>query len=635
MNKKENSISEEFRNIQNEIKASIQRVVKELYDLEFTDFDVAVPDDPKWGDYSSNIALTLAPHLKQNPSEIAKNLSYRMEELEKESPRTLMEWSCMAAPNGFLNFKMSESWLQNILKFLSETLAYYGAREIPLSDTILEGKRIMVEYTDPNPFKLFHIGHLMPNAVGESLARLFEYLGAEVKKSSYQGDAGMHVAKSIWGMIQQFEGDLTLESVSNFELKKRVEFLGECYALGATEYKKGDEGTVQEIKNINYLVYMSAQEFLQESQNWVPQVNYKKYLEDLDLDYVKIKALYNAGRAWSLEYFETVYEVLGTDFDFYYFESMTGEYGYKVVKEYLEKGVFEKDKGAIIFRGSDYDLHTRVFINSQGLPTYEAKDLGLVYMKRRDFNYDLSYVVTAVEQKAYFEVVFKALEQIDPALALKQIHVAHGMLNFVEGKMSSRTGNIISADELISQLSEIAYDKTANNIEGVSEEEKHTIAQKIAVSALKYAILKQQLGKNITYDRKKSLELQGNTGPYLQYTFVRVQSVLEEADFKWEDFDLSSLVSLEDFTQEEELLLRKLIHFNEEVRKSAQENLPSYLCTYLHELAGLFNTFYGKAPILRAPNDELRSFRLCLTNSVGVILKKGLYLLGIETVNKM
>ncbi len=613
------------------LKEVVGRAVKDCYDSELSDFTVAIPNDSRWGDYACNAALKLAPTLKQSPVEIARNLTYRLQGLSEEPFEGFKNTSIEVAESGFINFKLSRLWLQNILKDLSSVAVNYRVEDFGLNYDLLSGKKIMVEYTDPNPFKLFHIGHLVPNAVGESFARLFEYCGAEVKRASYQGDAGMHVSQSIWGMMEKFKDPkVSLEEIESLDLKERVSFLGECYALGSSGFSEDSE-VEEAIKNINYLVYISAQENLEEARGWELQVDYKKYLTGSELDYEKVKKLYNLGRQWSLDYFETIYELLGTKFDYYYFESMTGEYGMKIVNEYVRQGIFSTDKGAIIFEGEKHGLHTRVFVNSQGLPTYEAKDLGLVYMKIADFDFDLSYVITAAEQESYFAVVYKALEQIDRDLAFKSIHVSNGMMTLADGKMSSRTGNIIAVDELIDQLAQAACEKMAQNISGVSEEERRPTATKIAVSALKYAILKQQLGKNIVYNKERSLQLTGNTGPYLQYTFVRIYSILEKADFTWGSFDLEDM----GLSQEEELLLRKLTHFNEEVCKSTKELLPSYLCTYLYELAGLFNTLYSKVPILDTNDDNLRNFRLGLINGVGVVLKQGLYLLGIETVDRM
>jgi len=399
INKVSKSVSQNMPEI---LKEVVGAVIKDCYDSEFSDFAVTVPTDSKWGDYSCNAPLKLASILKQSPIEIARKLGYRLGGLSEEPFERFKNISIEVAENGFINFKLSKYWLQDVLKDLSSVGVNYRVGDFGLKDGLLEGKKIMVEYTDPNPFKLFHIGHLVPNAVGESLARLFEYCGAEVKRASYQGDVGLHVAESIWGMMEKFkDSELDLEEVESWDLKRRVTFLGECYALGSSSFSEGSE-VEKDIKNINYLVYISAQENLDEVGGWESRVDYKKHLADSRFDYEQVKRFYNLGRKWSLDYFETIYTLLGTKFDYYYFESMTGEYGMKIVSEYVRQGVFSTDRGAVIFEGEKYGLHTRVFVNSQGLPTYEAKDLGLVFMKRADFDFDLSYVVTAVEQKAYF-----------------------------------------------------------------------------------------------------------------------------------------------------------------------------------------------------------------------------------------
>lgn len=620
--------------LRQEIYNLVAEAVEQEFGLDFGDFDVAIPDNPEWGDYSTNVGMRLASVLKQSPVDIAKKLAYKIEVLNTSGDKSGRGFQAEVAGNGYINFKISFNRVQNILNNISQTPLNY--REVPkgLRNTELEGKKIMVEYTDPNPFKLFHIGHLTPNTVGESLARLFEFCGAQVKRANYQGDAGMHVAKSLWGMEQKlFSEELSLEDIGGLSVKERVEFLGESYALGASAYKE-DSAAKEQIRNYNYLVYVSAQEVLQEREGWEPLVDYRKYLKKADFSsekYEKISRMYRAGRKWSLEYFETVYKILGTQFDYYYFESVMGEYGFDLVHEYLGQGVFEKDKDAVIFRGEKYGLHNRVFINSQGLPTYESKDLALAFRKKEDFDYDLSYIVTANEIDAYFDVVLKALSLINPELAGKTVHVSHAMLKLKDGKMSSRTGQVIEVDELLFGLAERAYKRTTRALEAAPEKEKRKIAQEIAVASLKYAILRQQLNKDIVYDRESSLALTGDTGPYLQYTYVRAHSILEKAGFSWRDFSID-----EDLLGAEELLLaRHLLYFNEKVEKAAEELMPSCLCTYLHKLAGLFNTFYSKAPILEADDANLRNFRLNLTNATGVVLKTGLSLLGINTVTRM
>ncbi len=654
--------SEVFIPILSVITGLINLAVEGLYGAEvLKEYPVVVTicDDPRWGDYSCNTCLRLSPVLKQTPLNIAKSISYRINENIKNTEKADFFDDISAAPNGFLNFKISFCWLQDLLNRINSNSISYGVQELNLKNTLLAGKKIMVEYTDPNPFKTFHMGHLMPNTVGESLARMFEYAGATVKRASYQGDVGMHVAQSVWGMMQlcpeggwmmpeaggesEADGESPEDDEGGEDIKKgsklkaQVEFLGKCYALGAKAYEE-DESVQKEIKEINYLVYIVAQAQLQKDSGWKPQVDYKKHLEDVGIDYSLVKKLYETGRKWSLEFFETIYKLLGTKFDFYYFESLTGEYGYKIVSKYLGQSVFENDNGAVIFRGDSYGLHNRVFINSQGLPTYEAKDLGLAFVKKEDFDYDLSYIITAVEQAEYFKVVLKALEQIDPELAAKTKHISNGMMTLSTGKMSSRLGSVVPVDELVDALASIVYEKTLENSAIDSEKVRAGIAQKIAVGALKYAILRQKLGKDIMYDREKSLQLNGDTGPYLQYTFVRALSIMEKAGFKLEMADFKSegaALNGVKLNSEEELLLRHLSHFNEGVLKAIEELLPSYICTYLQELCSLFNNFYAKLPILGAKDPLSKNLRLSLVNATGVVLKAGLNLLGIEAVEKM
>lgn len=270
----------------------------------------------------------------------------------------------------------------------------------------------MIEFTDTNPFKEFHIGHLYSNIVGESLSRLLEAQGANVRRVIYQGDVGMHVAKAVWGFMQNLENksgqDLVLR-IANLEeksLHEKIKFLGDAYSYGSRAFED-DSQAAEQIKVLNKKIY------------------------DKDIE---VMPAYNVGREWSLKYFETIYARLGTKFDNYYFESEVGPEGSKIVKEYQLKGIFEESDGAIIFPGEKYGLHNRVFINSLGLPTYEAKELGLAPRKYKDFSYDMSVIVTGNEINEYFRVLLKALELIYPDIAVKTKHISHGMVRIPEGK---------------------------------------------------------------------------------------------------------------------------------------------------------------------------------------------------------
>ena len=451
----------------------------------------------------------------------------------------------------------------------------------------MKGKKIMVEFTDPNPFKEFHIGHLYTNIVGEAISRLLSANSAVVKRANYQGDVGMHVAKAIYG-LQNLK--IKVEDLEEKSLKEKIKTLGEAYAFGAKVYED-DADKKKEIEQLNKKIYAKDEAII---------------------------GLYEKGRQWSLEYFETIYERLGTKFDFYYFESEVGIDGLKLVKEYLQKGVFEESQGAVIYPGKKENLHDRVFINSLGLPTYEAKELGLAFKKYNDFKYDQSIVITANEIIAYFKVLIAALGKINPDLASKTKHLSHGMVKLPTGKMSSREGNIITGEWLLDEAKKLLKSK-------YSEMPEET-AEKVAVGAIKYALLKSSLGHDIEFNFEESINIQGNSGPYLQYTFARTHSIWEKSAQK------TDFADIQDLNPEELALLRTISSFSETVDNAATTFSPNILCEYLFDLSQKFNLFYQKHKII---GSDREAFRLALTLGVGQVIKNGLNLLGVSAPEHM
>ena len=451
----------------------------------------------------------------------------------------------------------------------------------------------MVEYTDPNPFKEFHIGHLMSNAVGESIARLFEFSGAKVVRACWQGDVGLHVAKAIWGM----------KRVVRKDLRFNIYDLGLAYTAGAKAYET-DTKAKSEIEELNRKIFEKSD----------PEIN----------------KLYEEGRKISLEHFEEIYKKLGTKFDHYFFEGKEGREGEEIVAEFLKKGVFEKSENAVIFRGEKFGLHTRVFITSQGLPTYETKELGLnkaKFEKEPDINQ--SVIVTANEQSDYFKVVLKAMEEVMPEIAKKTKHISHGLLRFTSGKMSSRLGNVITGESLIAAMENLAMDKIKER--ELSAEEKQKIAEAVAIGAIKYSILRAGIGSDIIYDFEKSISFEGDSGPYLQYTYARARSVLNKAQTNNCRHLISTVVEIR-CLQEAGVVERLLYRFPEVVERAAKEFEPHHVATYLIELAGAFNNFYAHNKIIGSDEEE---YRLALTKAVSFVLKNGLYLLGIQAPEKM
>ena len=565
------------------IKEKIKEVLKNLDIKDEVDFVVEHPEDFANGDYSTNVAMVYAKGLKINPKELAEKIVLEV------NKNKIPEIEKIEAKNGFINFYLSKEFFTNSIKEILEQKENWG------KNNLFKDKKVMVEYTDANPFKPLHIGHLMTNAIGESISRIIEHSGAEVVRANYQGDVGPHVAKAIYGLLKFGMPD------ENKSVSEKAEYIGGCYSKGSNLYDTEEE-VKKEIDEINKKIYDRSDQ--------------------------KINDIYDFCRNITLEAFEEIYKILGTKFNknCYFFESVMAPIGENIVRENVGK-VFTESDGAIVFHGENYDkkLHTRVFINSQGLPTYETKEIGLTLTKFDKENPDISIVITATEQVEYMKVVQKAISLIHPDLEKRMLHLSHGMMRFSAGKMSSRKGNVITGESLLHDSLDVILEKIKDR--DLSEEEKKEISRIVGVSALKYSILKSAVGGDIIYDFEKSISFEGDSGPYLQYTAVRANSILN----KVANFDLSDK---KEISSEILNLERMLYQFREIVERSSREFAPHYIATYLTELASSFNSFYGNIKILEKDN-KFAEYQLNLVKAFYLTMENGLWLLGIEVPKKM
>lgn len=519
------------------------------------------PGDLAHGDFASNIAMVTAKEAGENPRALAEKVVVALGDIEGVSRIDI------AGP-GFINFTLAREYFS---KTIFEVGNDWGR------NTSLRGKMVVVEYSCPNPFKEMHIGHLMSTVIGESVSRLIEYSSATTIRDSYSGDVGPHVAKALWGMREQnSEGALTPEGV------------GTAYAYGALQYEESEEAK-KEIDALNVAIYKGDDEALMK--------------------------LWAEGKEVSIIAFKELYEKLGTHFDRFFFESETADIGLQKVQEGLSKGVFEKSDGAIIYPGEKKGLHTLVFVTSRGTPTYEAKELGLAFIKEKEYPADASYILTASEQIGHFKIVKAALEEIAPDLAQKTHHIPHGFLRLPEGKMSSRKGNVVTARSLIENAIQRAGERNPDE----------ATAETVGVAAVKYAILRAKPGSDVVFDIEQALSTEGDSGPYLQYSYARARSILEKAsanNLSGERHAPENLTPLE----------RMLPRFPSVVLRAAGEFEPHYVTTYLTELAGAFNSWYANEKIIGSDHEE---YKLALTAAFAQTMKNGLWLLGIEAPEKM
>jgi arginyl-tRNA synthetase len=556
----------------------IQEALKAL-NIESQQITLEHPGELSHGDFATNIALALCKKVGMKPRELAEKIVVKLSE---KLPPEIAKIE-IAGP-GFINFHLSKDFL------VGEVVRVVSEGELYGFNKRLVGKTVMIEYTSPNLFKPLHIGNLVGNILGESLSRLLIASGASVKRINYPSDIGLTVAKGVWG-LQKTKGN-----------PKDIKALGEAYRVGNTAYDEASEEK-KEIELINKALYEDSNPTL--------------------------TTLRNEGIATSLAHLEMLCKKLGTKFDTQFFESQSALLGRDIVLANMTTGIFEKSDGAVVYKGEADGLHTRVFLNSQGLPTYEAKEVGLFKLKSGAYpNFDTSITVTGNEQLDFFKVVFSAIQKVFKEETKGKIlrHIPNGFLTLTTGKMSSRKGNVITGESLIETVQEMVRDRVKDRGFDVSTTE--LVAEAVAIGAIKYSILRQQMGSNIIFDFEKSLSFEGDSGPYLQYTTVRARTVLAKA---------KSVGLAPDATivpKEVGELERTLYRFPEVLAKASLEYAPHLLVTFAIELSASFNAYYGNNLIIDEKNPE-SPYRLALTSAVAMTLEKILHLLAIPVPERM
>lgn len=604
----------------NEIRKKIQSAIQEIFDVK-TDVELNAAPENTGADYASNVAMQLAKLVHKAPIVIAEQIKNNLEDRETR------DFEISIAGPGFLNFKIKDSVLQNQIQQIAQSGIKFGQRDY-------DGKTVVCEFSDPNPFKVLHVGHLYTSIVGDSIARLLECAGAKVMRANFGGDVGLHVAKSMWGLGASPSQISSLDSpvrshrtsstaplrASNLPRTSStddapnnatpqisslssptIEDIAKAYVEGTRAYDE-DEKAHQEITQLNAEIYDIA-------------------LNDRhDSDLAK---LYWYGRELSYDYFKDFYAQIGVHFDKYYPESTVAPRGLEEVKIGLDRGVYNESDGAVVYRGEKLGLHTRVFINREGLPTYEAKDVGLIFTKWDDWHFDESVVITGNDIIDYMKVVLASVSEIDPKLSERTRHLTHGQVKLLGNeKMSSRKGNFLKAADVLEMVKDELEKAT-----GKSD-------PKVVLAAIKYAFLKYRMGGDIIFDPKESVAMTGNSGVYLLYSAVRAQKILQNSP---ENTAYPSIVSQisENVNSDnvyERKLSMKIARYEEVLTESIAEKSPSKLCTYLYELAQEFSRFYEHVKVAGNEREwELRQ----LVESYLTVMKHGLGLLGIEVPEEM
>lgn len=553
------------------MEQKLTQFISELYGMS-VDVKVTRPD-PQFGDYATSVAMQLARPLGKNPRDIATELAEALRATGDFSEVTI------AGP-GFINIRLSDVGLLNLIHRKPEQ--------------VYADQNIVFEYSCPNAFKELHTGHLYQTVFGDTASRLMLAGGANLQRTSFGGDVGLHVAKCLWGMVAELGGEYPekLETVDDDPFA-RSRWISSCYVRGAKAYE--DDATVKaEIDELNKTIYGFHSTDDRESP---------------------LAQMYWTTRQWSFDYFDAFYKLIDVETMRYYPESQTAVTGMNVVEEQLAKGLLKESDGAVVFEGDESKhLHTRVFVTSKGLPTYETKDIGVIWMEKQEYDFDHRYLLTGNDQKEYMRVVFAAAEAFRPELAGTMTHLTNGTVKFADGKkMSSRLGNVTRALDVL----DIVREKVSELVEDKA------LLDTVTLGAIKYAFARYRLGGDIAFDVEETVSLQGNSGPYLQYAHARARRILEKTGV----FTMPTDVRAED-----RALVRKLGEYTEVLELAIRTLEPHHICNYLFELAQEFNRYYEKNQVA---GNEHEAHRAGIVTLYAETLAAGLAILGIDAPDKM
>ena len=585
------------------LKSELSKYLKLKYNLDYNDFETQQTRKDFEGDLTI-VIFPLLKYIKQNPVNLGKELGVFI-------LNNSVHVTGFNVIQGFLNLTISSFYY---LEFLNNCLHDdYGFTRINKNSSLY-----LVEYSSPNTNKPLHLGHIRNILLGYSMSKILEASGKRVNKTQIINDRGIHICKSIVTWLKY--GDNKPPSDSN---EKGDFFVGKYYILFDKIYKKEvseliKSGLEKKEAEQNSLIFLEAKELL------------KKW-EAGDKEVINIWKLMNG---WVYEGFNKTYNDLGVDFDSLYYESETYLIGKEIIKHGLEKQTFyKKNDGSVWIDLSDQGLDEKLLLRSDGTSVYMTQDLGTAYKRYKD-NPEMKGLIYTVgnEQDYHFNVLFKILKKLGFKWAENLFHLSYGMVDLPSGKMKSREGTVVDADELILEMTNNAskLSKELGKLDGLSSNDKKVLNETIGLGALKYYILKVDPKKRILFDPNDSIDFNGNTGPFIQYTYARIQSLLTKSNYK------KSKINNQLEINDKEKQLLKLLTIFPEIIKSAADNLnPALIANYTYELVKNFNSYYQTTTILKINDEELKGFRLTLSYKVASIIKSSMKLLGINVPEKM
>ncbi len=590
--------------IQAKLSEKVKEAVKQLYEVEIdhTEFQ------PTRKDFEGDITLVVFPMLKKvktNPVKLGEDIGKYLQEKVTEVAR-------FNVVQGFLNIVLSNTFY---LDFFNEIKDRENFGLIPPAE---DAKGIMVEYSSPNTNKPLHLGHIRNILLGYSVAEILKAAGNKSYKTQIINDRGIHICKSMLAW-QRFGNGETPETTG----LKGDKLVGNYYVKFDQEYKK----------EISELIAAGKTE--EEAKAEAPILNEaKEMLLKWEANDPEVVALWEKMNNWVYSGFEKTYEALGVDFDKNYYESDTYLLGKDVVNQGLEKGVFyKKEDGSVWIDLTDEGLDEKIVLRSDGTAVYMTQDIGTAIQRVKDFDINGMVYTVGNEQDYHFKVLFLILKKLGYNWADYLYHLSYGMVDLPSGKMKSREGTVVDADDLILEMTETArkISEELGKLDGYSKEEKEDLYRIIGLGALKYYILKVDPRKRILFNPEESVDFQGNTGPFIQYTYARIQSIIRKANF-----DYSQPVAPDyELHEKEKELLKQLQLYPETLQLAAENHSPALIANYVYDLVKEFNSFYQNVIILGAEDISEKIFRVQLSKAVANVIKSGFALLGIQVPERM
>ena len=622
--------------IEQQLSAAVKAAVRELYGLELQDRQVQL--SPTRKEFEGHLTLMVFPFMKQTPIKNPEQLGAAIGDWLVQNEPVVARYNVV---KGFLNIVINAgSWVEKLL-------GIYGKENYGLQPVTPESPLVMIEYSSPNTNKPLHLGHLRNILLGWSLSKIQAACGNRVVKTNIVNDRGIHICKSMLAWQKWFDG-ATPESTG----KKGDHLIGDCYVAFDKHYKAELKDLLENDPEIQQtFVYLPQlpdgtlpvdEEKTAESRKAVAEMKSplmqeaREMLRKWEAADPEVRALWAKMNEWVYAGFDETYRMMGVGFDKIYYESNTYLEGKDLVLDGLEKGLFfRKEDNSVWADFTAEGLDQKLLLRKDGTSVYMTQDIGTAKLRYQDYPIDKMIYVVGNEQNYHFQVLSLLLDRLGFKWGKDLVHFSYGMVELPNGRMKSREGTVVDADDLMAAMIDDAREASSERLADMSEEEKAVIYRQIGLGALKYFLLKVNPVNNMVFNPAESIDFNGNTGPFIQYTHARIKSLLRKAEAsELSSVDASVLSSVE-ISEKEQTLIQKLLDFESVVLRAGKEYSPAQIANYTYDLAKEYNQFYHDTSILKEEDAQKRQLRLILSDCVARVIKTAMDLLGIEVPERM